>query len=88
VLKRLHVTITGDNFGNTEALQTIGSMLQFEQDPIRRAFLMDYIYRSKNIPIPPQVQQPQPEQGQPQGPDAKAQENIVGDKATPQPVSI
>jgi hypothetical protein len=68
VLPRLHVTITGDNFANTETLQTISSMLQFEQDPVRRAFLMDYIYRSKNIPIPPEVQQLQQQQAPQQVP--------------------
>lgn len=55
VLPRLYVTIVGENF-NVEEQETIGTMLQFETDPIRRAFLLDYIYALKGIPIPPGVQ--------------------------------
>jgi hypothetical protein len=55
VLPRLHVTITGENF-NVEEQETIATMLQFEQDMPRRAFLMDYIYRQRGIPVPPPAQ--------------------------------
>lgn len=57
VLPRLFITIVGENF-NVDEQRTVMQMLQFEQDPIRRAWLTDYIYRSKGIPVPPPVQQP------------------------------
>lgn len=52
VLPRLHVTITGENY-RVEEQETIASMLQFEQDMVRRGFLMDYVYRMRGIPVPP-----------------------------------
>lgn len=63
VLSRIHITITGENYDGSENLQTIASVLQFETDPMRRAFLLDYIYSSKGIPVPPAVQQQAQEQG-------------------------
>lgn len=57
VLPRLEVTITGENYDTAENLMTIASVLQFEQDPIRRAFLLDTIYAAKGINVPPAVQQ-------------------------------
>ena len=53
VLKRIRVTITGENYDVSENLQTIAAVLQFETDPIRRAFLLDTIYAAKGIPVPP-----------------------------------
>lgn len=66
VLPRIHVTIVGENYSETENMQTVASLLQFEEDPIRRSFLMDSIYAAKGIPVPPkpQVQQMQPQQMQ------------------------
>ena len=77
VLKRIRITITGENYDTSENLQTIASVLQFETDPVRRAFLLDTIYTSKGIPVPPAAQ-PQAQGGQ-GGPDTKAQiEGIAG----------
>lgn len=65
VLSRIRVTITGENYDVSENLQTIASVLPFEQDPVRRAFLLDTIYSAKGIPVPPPVQAlaEQPQQG-------------------------
>lgn len=52
VLPRLYVTITGENY-LTEEVDTISSLLQYEQDPIRRAYLLDMVYAVKGIPTPP-----------------------------------
>jgi hypothetical protein len=65
VLKRLSVTITGENY-NTQEIETIANMLQYETDPMRRAYLLDFIYAAKGIPVPPQVQTAVP-QNQQQG---------------------
>jgi hypothetical protein len=55
VLQRIQVTITGENYDVSENLQTIAAVLQFETDPVRRAFLLDTIYAAKGIPVPPAV---------------------------------
>ena len=55
VLQRIRVTITGENYDVSEKLQTIAGVLQFETDPVRRAFLLDTIYAAKGIPVPPAV---------------------------------
>lgn len=52
VLPRLYVTITGENY-LTEEIDTISSLLQYEQDPMRRAYLLDLVYAVKGIPTPP-----------------------------------
>lgn len=52
VLPRLYVTITGENY-LVEEVDTISSLLQYEQDPIRRAYLLDMVYAVKGIPTPP-----------------------------------
>ncbi len=68
VLPRLFVTIVGENF-NIEEQGTIVSMLQFETDAGRRAFLMDYLYSIRGIPVPPPAapgQVPQQQNPQPQ----------------------
>jgi hypothetical protein len=62
ILPRIQITITGENYEFAEEMHTISSVL--EQDPVRRAFLLDTIYSAKGIPVPPAVQ-PQP-QAQPQ----------------------
>jgi len=64
VLQRLYVTITGENTDLAEQLETVANILQFEQDPARRAFLLDLIYKTKGIPTPPEFvsqQDPLPE---------------------------
>jgi hypothetical protein len=54
VEKRLRVTITGENY-LTEEVQTISELIAYEQDPIRRAYLLDLIYAAKGVPVPPAV---------------------------------
>lgn len=61
VLPRINYTITGENSNLEDELTTISSLVQLEQDPARRAFLLDVIYSLKNLPKPPEPQ-PQPEQ--------------------------
>lgn len=56
--KRTFVTITGENTDLAENLSTIATLLQLEQDPTRRAYLLDRVYAIKNIPIPPTTPQP------------------------------
>ena len=52
VLPRLYITITGENY-LTEEVETVSNLLQYEQDPVRRAYLLDMIYAVKGIPVPP-----------------------------------
>ena len=62
VLPRLYVTITGENTDLGSQLETLANVLQFEQDPARRAYVLDLIYKTKGIPLPPPpvpVAQPQ-----------------------------
>ena len=54
VMPRLQVTITGENY-LVEEVQTISELIAYEQDPIRRAYLLDTIYAAKGIPVPPAV---------------------------------
>lgn len=54
VLPRLRVTITGENY-LVEEVQTISELIGYEQDPIRRAYLLDLIYAAKGIAVPPAV---------------------------------
>lgn len=81
VLPRLMVTVTGENYETAENLQTIASVLQFETDPARRAFLLDTIYSAKGIPVPPPAQVEQAAQGA----DAQANQPTPSNSA-PQPV--
>ncbi|MFP4052027.1 MAG: hypothetical protein ACLFVB_09855, partial [Thermoplasmata archaeon] len=52
-------------------METISNLIQLEQDPERRAFLLDTVYKLKGIPIPPKeeiknqrVQRRQTQQGE------------------------
>lgn len=53
VIKRIHITVTGENSDLSENLATIAELLEYEQDSVRRASLLDRIYAVKNIPLPP-----------------------------------
>ena len=78
-LPRIQITITGENYDVSENLQTIASVLPFEQDLGRRTFLLDTIYTSKGIPVPPAPQQPvQPPQGQTKSSPAPTDGQIDG----------
>lgn len=54
VLPRLRTTITGENY-LVEEIQTISELIAFEQDPQRKAYLLDLVYAAKGIPVPPPV---------------------------------
>jgi hypothetical protein len=80
VKNRLFVTITGENYSFSEQIQDLPQLLQLEQDPDRIAWILDQIYRVRNIPVPPRKKteptqmvmpettgnQPQPQQPQSQ----------------------
>lgn len=53
VLPRLFVTITGENYDLSEQIQDLISLVKLEQDPERINWILDQIYRVRNIPIPP-----------------------------------
>jgi hypothetical protein len=66
VLPRMYVTVVGEAY-NTAEIDTIMQTINLEDDPVRRAFFLDYIYKSKGIQTPPEVMQAQePEATQPQ----------------------
>ncbi len=56
---RVFVTITGENYDLQDQLQDLVSFLNLEQDPRRIEWILDTIYKTRGIPIPPkQEQQP------------------------------
>ena len=57
VLPRLFVTITGENYDAADNIQDMVQLLQLEPDPVRRAFLLDSIYKIRGIPVPPPPEQ-------------------------------
>lgn len=61
VLPRLLVTITGENYNLSEQIQDLVTLIGLERDPDRIAWILDQIYRVRNIPIPPKRQEKQPE---------------------------
>lgn len=63
VLPRLFVTVVGEAY-NTNETDLILQTINLEQDPARRAYFLDYVYKSKGIPTPPKVQQQAQEQMQ------------------------
>ena len=65
VIGRMFIAITGENSDLGEQLETLANLLQYEQDPARRAYLLDTIYKTKGIPVPPEfVPTVKPEQAQ------------------------
>lgn len=62
VLPRMFITITGENSDLEDNVQDMVSLMNLEQDPERVAYLLDSIYKIRNIPVPPKKQQPQLEQ--------------------------
>lgn len=65
VLERLHITIVGENKDVSGQLETIANLIQLEDDPQRRAFLLNSIYKMKGIPVPPKEDQQQRQQRSP-----------------------
>ena len=53
ILPRLHITITGENMDIGGELETLGSLVQLETDPLRRAWILNRIYSIQGLPIPP-----------------------------------
>ena len=87
VLPRLFVTITGENSDLQDQLQDLISLMSFEQDPTRIAWMLDTIYKSRGIPIPPRQEQ-QPAETQlveRQGPQGN--ESALGAEQVEQPVA-
>lgn len=60
-IDRIHVSTVGENSKVQDNLQNLTVLLQMETDPIRRAYLLDNIYRTLGVPLPPA---PQPELAQ------------------------
>lgn len=57
VLPRMFVTITGENSDIQDQLQDLIGLIQYEQDPERINWILDTIYKARNIPIPPRREQ-------------------------------
>jgi len=70
ILPGLRVTVVGENY-NTAEISTAMQMLPLEVDPVRRAFLLDLVYSSKGLPVPPAVQQQVQQGGTGRQPNAK-----------------
>jgi hypothetical protein len=65
VIPRLYVTITGENYLMNEQFQDLLNMIELEQDPERRDWILDALYKARGIPIPPKTQAaPAPQQPQ------------------------
>lgn len=86
VLPRLYVTITGENY-LTEEVDTISSLLQYEQDPIRRAYLLDMVYAVKGIPTPPAPNPAMVPQGNPAVQDQGQESFDLGTEDVREPVA-
>ena len=61
VLPRMLVTITGENSDIQDQLQDLVNLVGLEQDPDRIAWILDTIYKSRNIPIPPRKEEQAPD---------------------------
>lgn len=61
VLPRMLITITGENSDVQDQLQDLINLIGLEQDPERISWILNTIYRSRNIPIPPVVKEELPD---------------------------
>jgi hypothetical protein len=61
VLPRLDIVITGENSNIEDQMQDLINLLSLEQDPDRINWILDMIYKIRNIPIPPRKEQQPPE---------------------------
>lgn len=57
VLPRIFVTITGENTDIADQITDLINLIGLEDDPERKAWILDQIYRVRNIPIPPKKDQ-------------------------------
>jgi len=89
VLPRMFVTITGENSDIQDQLQDLVNLIQYEQDPERRAWILDTVYKVRNIPIPPkpQVKEPAETQTPNQGAGTTPPEQTQETRAAVQPTA-
>ncbi len=88
VMPRLFVTITGENYSISEQMQDLTTLIQYEKDPERINWILDQMYRSRNIPIPPKKQEPpQPMENQLQVPQKGVQTQGAGRQPQQVPVN-
>jgi len=52
VIPRIQVTVVGEAY-NTSEVDTLLQVLPLETDPARRAYMLDYVLKSKGISVPP-----------------------------------
>lgn len=62
VLPRISVTITGENSDIADQVTDLINLVGMEEDPVRRAWILDRIYSVRNIPIPPKREEQPVEQ--------------------------
>jgi hypothetical protein len=65
VLPRIFITITGENSDIADQITDMMTMIKFETDPVRVAWILDTIYKARGIPIPPKKEEAPPEMQQP-----------------------
>lgn len=61
VLPRMLVTITGENSDIQDQAQDLINLVGLEQEPDRIAWILDTLYKSRNIPIPPRKEEKAPD---------------------------
>lgn len=64
VLPRLMVTITGENSDVQDQMQDLMALIKLEQDPDRVAWILDLMYKTRGIPIPPKREEQAPDPAQ------------------------
>ncbi len=69
----MFITITGENSDLADQVTDLMTMVGLEKDPDRIAWILDQIYRIRNIPIPPRKPQPTPNGAQ------NAMQQMVGE---------
>jgi len=58
VLPRIFVTITGENSDIADQVTDLMTLIPLEVDPVRRAWMLDLVYKIRNIPVPPKIEEP------------------------------
>lgn len=61
VQPRLLVTITGENSDVQDQMQDLLQFIQLEKDPARIEWILDMMYKVRNIPIPPKKKEETPD---------------------------
>ncbi len=82
VLPRMFITITGENSDLIDQVADIIELIGLEEDSVRISWMLDQIYRVKNIPVPPKQE---PSEIQLVGEEAPEVSSKVK-KAAPQPL--